>query len=101
MPSEDLFSRYQQDLVIKDQWWVNGNHYAKTSEAWLDKLDQCYGQAKKILGDANPAESSKVLVQRWRMFFMACAELFRYDDGEQWGVAHYRFEVNGEREVLK
>lgn len=94
MPSEDLFNRYQQDLVIKDQWWINGNHYAKTSEAWLEKLDDCHAQAKSILGNANPEESARVLVQRWRMFFMACAELFRFDGGEQWGVAHYLFGVN-------
>ena len=94
MPSEDLFNRYQQDLVIKDQWWINGNHYAKTSEAWLKKLDDCHAQAKSILGNANPKESARVLVQRWRMFFMACAELFRFDGGEQWGVAHYLIGVN-------
>ncbi len=100
MPSEDLFSRYQEALEIKDQWWINGNHYAKTSEAWLEKLDGCSGEARKILGYANPDESARVMVQRWRMFFMACAELFRYDQGEQWGVSHYRFEVKPGRNRL-
>ncbi|MGC6549071.1 MAG: SAM-dependent methyltransferase [Rubripirellula sp.] len=99
MPSEDLFARYQQSLKITDQWWINGNHYAKTSEAWLKKLDACQAEAESILGKANPSESAKVLVQRWRMFFMACAELFRFDGGEQWGVAHYRFEVNSSKEA--
>ncbi len=91
MPSEDLFQRYQRDMLVEEQWWINGQHYGKTSEAWLEKLDGCEMDSRKVLAEANPSERPEVLVQRWRMFFMACAELFNFDGGEQWGVVHYRF----------
>ena len=34
----------------------------------------------------------KLWVQRWRMFYMAVAEFFGFDEGREWGVVHYLFE---------
>ena len=81
MPAEDLFFRYQRDLSIRQHWWINGKHYARTCEQWLSRLDACEREAGRCLASVTAIESPKVLVQRWRMFFMACAELFNF---EQW-----------------
>ncbi len=93
MPSENLFHRYRNDLQVTDQWWINGLHYAQTSEHWLQRLDQHENSVAGILETAaKNQEPANVLLQRWRMFFMACAELFHFDNGQQWGVSHYLFE---------
>ena len=89
MPSYDLLERMNQHLHLEQSWRVNGTHYWQTSEHWLKNLDAhraevlelfaaCYGQG----------EALKWLV-RWRIFFLACAELFRYNGGNSWQVAHY------------
>jgi cyclopropane-fatty-acyl-phospholipid synthase len=92
MPAEDLFLRYTSDLSVSKHWWINGGHYARTCEAWLSRLDASEPTARRTLSSIAGNDSSKIRVQRWRMFFMACAELFKYDDGNEWGVGHYLFD---------
>ncbi len=94
MPAEDLFLRYQRDMSVQEQWWINGLQYAKTCESWLTRLDKQEPAVKQALMNAAGSEAPNILVQRWRMFFMACAELFKYENGNQWGVGHYLFGVN-------
>ncbi len=92
MPAENLFTRFQRDLSVKQQWWINGLQYARTCEHWLARLDAHRPQAEQILEASAHRDSKRVLVQRWRMFFMACAELFKFEGGQAWGVGHYLFE---------
>lgn len=97
MPAEKLFFRFQRDLAVKDHWWIDGNHYARTCEAWLENLDARRAQVEQALANVKTNDmpgskrSRRRLVQRWRMFFIACAELFQFNDGQEWGVGHYVF----------
>jgi cyclopropane-fatty-acyl-phospholipid synthase len=91
MPSADLLREFQQDLRVKSQWWIDGTHYARTANDWLAQLDRQRGAILPVMAQRYGAGAA-VQLQRWRMFYMAVAELFGYDDGRQWGVVHYLFE---------
>ena len=92
MPSESLLLQFQDDLKIDQQWKINGQHYARTCESWLQNLDQNYHTIFDLFASDLDKRKSKIMIQRWRIFFMACAELFRYHGGDEWYVAHYLFE---------
>lgn len=91
MPAESLFSQFKDDLAIEQQWRVNGMHYWQTCESWLQRLDSNYSELHRLFAREMIPSQATVMLQRWRIFMMACAELFRYDDGNQWFVAHYLF----------
>lgn len=92
MPSEGLFSRFAADLKIERQWRVNGLHYWRTCEAWLRNLDRHRTSILARFRQDLSSREARKSVQRWRIFFMACAELFRYRGGDEWFVAHYLFQ---------
>ncbi|AIU25493.1 SAM-dependent methyltransferase [Pandoraea pnomenusa] len=94
MPSADLLLHFQDDLRIVERWWVDGRHYARTANDWLEALDASRETTLPIL-EANYGTQARLQFQRWRMFYMAVAELFGYAGGQQWGVGHYLFEKRG------
>jgi cyclopropane-fatty-acyl-phospholipid synthase len=91
MPAQDLFLDFQRDLELVDQWAWSGIHYGETSERWLQNLDQNRSEVLRILKETYGEENAVIWLNRWRVFFMACAELFNFDGGREWGVTHYRF----------
>ncbi|KAM5342743.1 hypothetical protein ACJ41O_013709 [Fusarium nematophilum] len=92
MPSADLLLYFQRHLQIQQQWWVNGQHYSKTCEHWLSKMiasrEEIWPHLVETYGEANAA----TWYNRWQIFYMACSELFAYQGGDTWGVAHYLFD---------
>ncbi|MEE2821358.1 MAG: cyclopropane-fatty-acyl-phospholipid synthase family protein [Acidobacteriota bacterium] len=91
MPSADLFSYFQDDLMIEQQWWVDGTHYSQTARAWLANLNHNQEKIMDILPRVY-GSASRQWLNRWRIFFMACEELFGYRQGQEWGVSHYCFQ---------
>jgi cyclopropane-fatty-acyl-phospholipid synthase len=91
MPSSDLALRCQEHLKLDTQWRWNGMHYARTAEAWLANLDARRKQVWPLLAETYGAGNAGLWWQRWRLFFLSCAELFAFDRGQEWGVSHYLF----------
>ncbi len=90
MPAADTFYHFQEQLKIDRRWINSGQHYEKTSNHWLDNIDKNKNNIMPIF-DRIYGVDSKIWFQRWRIFFMSCAEMFGYDNGRQWLVAHYLF----------
>ena len=91
MPSDDLFYRFQQHLVLEKHWRVNGRHYQETSECWLRNMDRNRRAIMPVMESTYGKAEAAVWFRRWRIFFMACAELWGYRDGREWWVSHYLF----------
>jgi cyclopropane-fatty-acyl-phospholipid synthase len=92
MPSDDLPLRFQDRVRLLHRWRWSGTHYEKTANAWLANLDANRPQVLQICSQVYGPDVAASWLQRWRIFFMAVAELFGYEEGREWWVSHYLFE---------
>ncbi len=92
MPSNDLPLRFQDHLRFLHRWTWDGTHYQRTANAWLANLDASREAVAPILAATYGEHAADPWLQRWRIFFMACAELFGYRNGQEWWISHYLFE---------
>jgi cyclopropane-fatty-acyl-phospholipid synthase len=90
MPSADTLAWFQDKLALEQRWLLDGTHYARTANHWLAAQDRHREELMPVLAQTYGAAAA-LWFQRWRLFWMSCAELFGYRQGSEWMVAHYRF----------
>ena len=100
MPSFDIFRHFEKDMKIEQDWKVNGQHYEKTLNAWLEKMDRQKHELVPLFRTTYGNEW-KTWWMYWRIFFMACAELFGYHHGKEWYVGHYLLKKNIHEEWIR
>lgn len=91
MPSDDLFLHRQEHLVVDDHWWIGGQHYARTAQAWLDNLHEHHDEVLDLFRTDVGPDLAAVWERRWATFFLTVAGLWGHDGGRTFGVSHYRF----------
>jgi cyclopropane-fatty-acyl-phospholipid synthase len=95
MPSDDLLFYFNDDLTVENHWHVSGTHYAKTSEAWLKNMDAHKTEIMPLFETTYGKDQAVKWWVYWRIFYMACAELWNYNQGNEWIVSHYLFHKTG------
>lgn len=89
MPADAQLLHCQDHLAVEAHWRVSGRHYARTAEAWLANFDRHRTELQPVLA-ATYGERAPAMANLWRVFFLACAELWGFAGGREWLVSHYR-----------
>lgn len=90
MPSRDLLPQFDEHLSVEESWTVDGMHYARTAAAWRENLERNRAPILSLFASVYGRDAAR-WYHRWRIFLLACEELFAYGGGTEWMVAHYRF----------
>lgn len=92
IPSFNLCDHFDRDVKVNRSWFIDGRHYARTCELWLENLDAHRTELGRLFAHGIGPKEALVVFQRWRVFLMACAELFAFGGGQEWAIGHYLFE---------
>merc|ERR1712192_1978 len=89
MPFHGMLGYFDRDMALQESWAVNGVQYSYTLETWLAKMDDREEAVRQVIGRVYGEDQVTKWWMYWRTFFIACSELFKYNDGEEWFVGHY------------
>lgn len=89
MPSDKLLFYFNDDVKIQAHWHVSGLHYQKTAEAWLSNMDANKNNILPLFEQTYGKDEAIKWWNYWRIFYMSCAELWGYNNGNEWLVSHY------------
>ncbi len=89
MPSHGLAHHFPAIAQVEAEWRWSGTHYQRTAMDWLANYDANAKPIEAILREVYGPRAA-VWRRRWRVFFLATAGLFGAENGEAWGVSHYR-----------
>ena len=92
MPNHNLFKDLNSNLNHKKSWMMPGTHYEKTSNAWLEKMDANKTEILDLFRNTHSKSIAKRKFNFWRLFYIACAEIFGYNGGNEWVISHHLFE---------
>jgi cyclopropane-fatty-acyl-phospholipid synthase len=92
MPSDDLLPSLARGLALRTHWRVPGTHYARTAAAWLERMDDNRDELLDVLAETYGAGRAEAWYANWRVFFLACEELWGFRGGREWLVSHYLFD---------
>lgn len=91
MPSDNLLLYFSENFEVKNHWVVDGKNYERTANAWLDNMDNNKYAIMNLFSKIYGEENRIKWWVYWRVFFMSCAELWGYKNGNEWFVSHYLF----------
>ena len=91
MPAHDLLPRFDEDLSLIKEWKVDGRHYQRTAEHWLANMDAHRDEILSLFAQTYGASQATKWWAYWRTFYLSCAELWGYREGQEWIVSHYLF----------
>ena len=81
----------RKTCLYESHWRLSGLHYRETLERWLRNLDDRKEEILPVLAEAYGEGEPDRWFHRWRLFFLACSEVWGFRGGGEWIVSHYLF----------